>query len=186
MGGPHPPGLSFQQMMLRSLVFLALLVAPVAWARDAAEMRFARQVLESLQARSFEANREYCGIIGITEDNRLVASKPRRGRRDSCRPRDPRSAVEIFASFHTHGGFDERADSEVPSSVDVQGDMEDGIDGYVSTPGGRLWFVDGQAAVVWQICGVGCLSQDPDFRPGLYGPVYEFYTLDELLERESQ
>jgi len=62
--------------------------------------------------------------------------------------------------------------------------MEDGVDGYVATPGGRLWFIDGQSGRARQICGLGCLTQDPDFKPEIYGPIKQSYTLGEIEQRE--
>ena len=162
---------------------LLLTTAGLALAQSHAEQKFARQVLTDLQATSIASNREYCGIIGLTETGGLVASAPRKGRRDSCRPRDPYSAVELIASYHTHAGFDEGADSEVPSASDVIGDMEEGLDGYVSTPGGRLWFIDGQSGTVRQLCGLNCLPSDPDFRPGQWSPVKQRFSLSELEAR---
>jgi hypothetical protein len=171
--------------MKRALV-LALAVLPgMAAAQDAAEIAFARAVLSQLQAPSFASNREYCGTIGETEDGRLVASKPRRGGRDGCRPSDPRDAVEVFASFHTHAGFDAGADSELPSVEDVLSDMDEGLDGYLATPGGRFWFIDGQSGTVRQLCGLGCLPQDPDFVPGVWGPIRKRYSLGELERRAA-
>ena len=171
---------------MKHIALLLCLFAPCAAAQTADEVAFARQILADLQDNSFAANREYCGIIGRTATQKLTASNPRKGRRDSCQPRDPRNAVEIIASFHTHGSFDYGADSEVPSSTDVIGDMEEGTDGYVSTPGGRLWFIDGQTGVSRQLCGLGCLLQDPDFEPQVYGPVRTRYTLNELENREAE
>ena len=171
--------------MHRFLLLLAF-AAPPALAQSQAEVAFARQLLQGLQTGSFEANREFCGIIGLTGDGKLIASKPRRGGRGSCQPRDPRGAAEFIASFHTHAGFDEDYDSEVPSSDDVIGDMQDGLDGYLATPGGRLWFVDGQTGSARQICGLGCLPQDPDFTAGIWGPVSERYSLGQLEAREAE
>ncbi|WP_167684343.1 DUF4329 domain-containing protein [Parasedimentitalea denitrificans] len=152
----------------------------VALAQAQAERNFARKVLTDLQRQSFAANREYCGIIGLTETGGLIASAPRKGSRDSCRPKGPRSAIELIASYHTHAGFDEDADSEVPSASDVIGDMEEGLDGYVSTPGGRLWFIDGQSGTVRQLCGLNCLPADPDFLPDQWEPVKQRFTLSDL------
>jgi hypothetical protein len=162
---------------------LCLLAAPAA-AQDAREVALAREILAGAQAPSFQRNREYCGTIGADRNGRLLHSEPRRGGRDSCTPRDHPDAWDVFASFHTHGGFDPEADSEVPSVYDVQSDMAEGLDGYVATPGGRLWFIDGQTGVVRQICGLGCLPADPDFVPGLFGPIATRYTLSELDRRE--
>lgn len=167
-------------------VLLGLVLASPASAQSAAEVAFARQVLAGIQGNSFDANREYCGIIGLDADGRLVASRPRKGRTDSCKPRDPRDAVEFIASYHTHGGFDEWADSEVPSTDDVLADMEEGLDGYLATPGGRLWFIDGQQGIARQICGVGCMPSDPDFEPEVFGLVKQRYTLSDLDRREDE
>lgn len=166
-------------------VFAALL--PVAAsAQSEAELSFARDILSGIQENSFAANREYCGMIGLDQDGRLVASRPRKGRVDSCLPRDPRDAVEIIASYHTHGGFGADYDSEVPSTTDVIGDMDEGVDGYVSTPGGRFWFIDGQTGVARLICSLGCLPQDPDFVPGVWGKIRARYTLSDLERREAE
>ena len=164
----------------------ASLIGQSVQAQSPEEIAFARQILTQLQDNSFAANREYCGIIGLTADNKLTAATPRKGRRTSCQPRDPRDAAEIIASYHTHGGFDWDADSEVPSTEDIIGDMEEGIDGYVSTPGGRLWFIDGQTGVARQLCGLGCLPSDPDFEPEVFGPVRDRYTLNQLEQREAE
>ncbi len=139
-----------------------------------------REVLAELQWRSFRANREFCGIMGLTEDGEIVISRPRRGRVDSCRPRDPWRADHLIASFHTHGAFDPDSDAELPSVDDVLADMNEGVDGWVATPGGRLWFIDGLTGVIRQICGLGCLPQDPDFIPGYMGPIPQRMTLAEL------
>ncbi|MEX0338245.1 MAG: DUF4329 domain-containing protein [Arenibacterium sp.] len=168
------------------LITAVLLIPGGAPAQDAAEVAFAKSVLSQLQSPSFQSNREFCGMIGETEEGRLVASKPKRGGRDGCRPNDPRDAVEVFASFHTHAGFDEGADSELPSVEDVLSDMDEGVDGYLATPGGRCWFIDGQSGSVRQICGLGCLPQDPDFVPGVFGPIRKRYSLGELERRAGQ
>jgi hypothetical protein len=49
----------------------------------------------------------------------------------------------IVASLHTHGAFKYVMPAECPSVVDVEACESEGINGYVSTSGGRLWFVDG-------------------------------------------
>lgn len=173
---------------MRALILtacFAFLSGPLP-AQDRAEVAFARQILSGVQAKSFASNREFCGTIGLTETGGLIASHPRRGQRDGCRPRDPVGAFEVIASFHTHAGFDPDADSELPSVSDVQSDMDEGLDGYLATPGGRFWFIDGQSGTVRQICGTGCLPTDPDFEPGLWGRIRNRYTLGDLERREAQ
>lgn len=173
------------------------LVIPLFWAfsviftlqanaQSKEEIAFVRSILTTLQAHSFEANREFCGTIGLTSSGRLTTSIAARGGRSSCRPRDPDDAVEIIASFHTHGAYSPNADSEVPSSNDIETDVDEGINGYLATPGGRFWFVNGKTASARQICGLGCLPSDPNFVPQDWGPVAKSYTLNEILRRETE
>lgn len=154
-------------------------------AQDATELAVARGVLLQLQPRSFAENLEYCGYVGRLPDGRLAATDVSRGDAWGCTSgADERRFVEIVASFHTHAGFDRAAESEVPSSNDVRGDMQERINGYVATPGGRLWYIDYQRAVATQVCGLGCMGQDPDFSPGNSSPIAQSYTLQQLLARE--
>ncbi len=161
---------------------IALTILPMtAPAQSADEIAAVKQMFAPLLVQSYQAHREYCGMIGLDENDRMVIGKARRGDTDSCLPRDPKGAVEIIASYHTHGGFDYDADAEMPSVDDLQSDMDEGVDGWVATPGGRLWFLDGQAGVIRQVCGLGCLPQDPDFVEGVSGLIPERMTLDELI-----
>lgn len=171
-----------------ALVAGVLVAHPTAsQAQPAAELAAARAILNQLQPRSFAENREYCGYIGVLGDGRYMATDVTRGRNDSCLSRaDESRFVGVTASFHTHAGFDPGADSEVPSSTDVEGDMSEGVNGYLATPGGRLWFIDGRTGVATQLCGPGCMGQDPDFVAGDAGPIAQRYTLQELRQRESQ
>lgn len=171
--------------MVACAVALFPVMAGSANAQDAAELAVARGVLLQLQARSFAENREYCGYIGRLPDGRLTATEVTRGDAWGCLSRaDESRFVGIVASFHTHAGFERTADSEVPSSDDVRGDMAEGLNGYVATPGGRLWYIDGRRGVATQVCGPGCMGQDPDFRPGNAGPIAQSYTLQQLQARE--
>lgn len=170
-------------------LFLTMLViaftAPAS-AQDALLTQAARQVLTELQARSFRDDREYCGTIGVDRARRVVATAARRGGRNGCTPRRGRSMATVLVSYHTHGAFSPNADSEVPSPGDVRADRRQGIDGYVATPGGRLWFVDGAAAQVSMICGPGCLPADPRFASGGFGPVLPRYSLEQLTVRARE
>lgn len=165
------------------LPLVTLPAAPVG-AQDASELAYARGVLLQLQARSFAENREYCGYIGRLPDGSLAATEVTRGDTWSCQSvGDESRFTEIIASFHTHGGFDRAADSEVPSAGDVQSDIAERVNGYVATPGGRLWYIDYRRATARQICGLGCMGQDPDFIAGDAGPIAETYSLRDLLDR---
>lgn len=164
---------------------LMSLSATFAIAQDAVEVAAARAVLLQLQPRSFAENLEYCGYLGRLPDGRLTATEVTRGDAWSCLSRaDASRFVEIVASFHTHAGFVRSADSEVPSSDDMMGDMQERVNGYVATPGGRLWYIDYRRAVATQVCGLGCMGQDPDFIPGDAGPIAQSYTLQQLQARE--
>lgn len=159
--------------------------ASFAVAQDAAELAAARGVLLQLQARSFAENLEYCGYIGRMPGGQLTATEVTRGDTWGCLSRGDESRfVEIVASFHTHAGFDRAADSEVPSTDDMRGDMEERVNGYIATPGGRLWYIDYRRAVATQVCGLGCMGQDPNFIPGDAGPIAQSYTLQQLQARE--
>lgn len=172
---------------MRSLIvtfslICVLLQANVAPAQPREEIALLEQVFAEIQPLSFERKREYCGYIGYDIDGNLVASKARRGWKSSCRPRDPRNIEVIIASYHTHGGFEDDPGHEVPSVEDMEGDEAEGIDGYVATPGGRFWYIDTEDMVIHQICGVGCLDQDPNYVPGDEEFIDLSYTYDELVE----
>lgn len=154
-------------------------------AQGRSEPGFAKSVLLQLQQRSFHENREFCGYLGRDAGGNLKASIAYRGRQDSCEARFPKN-IDVVASFHTHGGFMEDASSEVPSVNDMQADEHEGIDGYVATPGGRLWYIDTTEMVTSQLCGTGCVGQDPKFVPGADGEVYQSYSIDELIYRENE
>ena len=171
--------------MYRAALLIALTALP-AHAQDAKVASIAKSTLSDLQERSFDADREYCGMIGRNVEGQLVVSRPRRGRVASCRPRDLPDGYEVVASYHTHGSYDPAYDNEVPSSNDVYSDMDEGVNGYISTPGGRFWFVDGQTGEARQLCGLGCLPQDPEFQRDLTLPVPQSFTLQELLTRERE
>lgn len=167
---------------IRALIGLAFFVSASSVHADSQEeIALMKEVFAELQPLSFERNREYCGYIGYDIDGNLIASEARRGRKSSCRARDPIDIEVIIASYHTHGAYNNDEGSEVPSVDDMEGDQAEGIDGYVATPGGRLWYVDSEDMVISQICGLGCLYQDPDFVP--YGDVgiEASYTYDELV-----
>lgn len=155
-------------------------------AQDPESLGLATGILTWLQIPSIQRNREYCGEIGRAPDGRLIHTAPIRGKAASCHPVRIRPPAVPLASYHTHAGFDPRTDGEVPSVLDVQGDVEDGMDGYVSTPGGRLWHIDGATGNVRQICGLGCLPADPKFFKGSWGTIRRAYTFDQLKARSGK
>lgn len=147
---------------------------------------FARQELDALQSRSFAEDLELCGIIFETSDRELGVSRPNAGDEGSCDIAyfDEPGMVPI-ASFHTHGKHSRRYDGEVPSIVDIESDVSTGMDGYIATPGGRLWYVDHETATARMVCGEGCVTQDPNYRTCARDVIAQTYTIGELAERFS-
>ena len=147
---------------------------------------FAKQQLDTLQARSFEGNLELCGIIFETKDGELGVSRPADGDEASCDLAyfDEPGMVPV-ASFHTHGRHSREYDGEVPSLIDIQSDIASGLDGYIATPGGRLWHIDHREAEARLACGPGCLTQDPAYQPCTGDAIAETYTVEALSQRFS-
>ena len=139
--------------LLAVMIVTGFVSAAVAQNRQ--EMAAARQILSGLQERSIQNNREYCGVLLRKDDGTLISSKAYRGTKARCRVRRIPSGAEVVASYHTHGAYLPGFDNEVPSILDLEVEMEWGIDGYVSTPGGRFWHVDGRAGTVNLVCGSG-------------------------------
>jgi hypothetical protein len=63
------------------------------------------------------------------------------------------------------------------------GDFDARIDGYIGTPGGRVWLVDYDAQIARQLCSEMCITSDPQNDPGDAGFVPQSFTLDELRAR---
>ena len=140
-----------------------------------------RSVFADLNPTSIEQNVEFCGYIGFTADGELAYSQPTRGDEGSCLSDDPTNLELITASYHTHGGFSPDYSSELPSGTDMEGDEDEGIDGWVATPGGRLWYIDRTDMVTFQICGIGCLPSDLEFIAGDSGIIEQSYSYDDLV-----
>ncbi|WP_299149620.1 DUF4329 domain-containing protein [uncultured Tateyamaria sp.] len=156
-------------------------MAPRALPQSQAEVAFVSRLFNDIQPRSIAEDREYCGLIGLDPAGALVATEPRRGRVSSCLPPDPRFVgFTVVASYHTHGSYSPEFLTEVPSFDDMRTDIEDDTDGYIATPGGRLWYVDARARVARQVCGVSCLIPDPNYREDPDFPVRQTYTLNQL------
>lgn len=155
--------------------------ASTAISRDERDA-FVRQFLDSIQAQSIAESREYCGYF-VLSGGQLAATTPRPGTEASCDYGPiPRNTV---ASYHTHGSYGAQYDNEVPSGFDLISAREVAFDDYVSTPGGRLWRVDGSTGNATQLCGLGCLVDDPNFVPRDEDRVLEVYTIATLRERQS-
>lgn len=144
------------------------------------EIAFTKVFLSSIQAQSFAENREYCGYIGLNPDGSFGATQPRRGKINNCVPRYAARDFRVLASYHTHGAYSDQFDTELPSYEDLRADIYEGIDGYIATPGGRVWYNDAAAHYAQLICGAGCVKADPRHTDISYLPVGTSYSLDAL------
>lgn len=167
-------------------IAIAVILSSPAYAQSNDLIDAAKTTLADIQNNSFAANREYCGMIGRNEAGQLVITRPRKGRRDSCLPRPFRTNdIKVLASYHTHGSYDFDADAEVPSVDDFDADRDEGVLGFVATPGGRFWMLDPERGTIRQICGIGCLPKDPDFEQGVAGRIPKTFTRAQLVQREE-
>ena len=148
------------------------------------ELAYVRQIFSEIQPWSIEINAEICGYIGYNRMGQLTRTRHSVGQEASCRLPQWPSKMVVIASYHTHSTWSRHYDSEVPSTLDMESDESSEIDGYVATPGGRLWYVDSDTMTTGQICGVGCLFQDPGFRPDPPGTIREVYSYQQLVKRE--
>ncbi|MEP3655453.1 MAG: DUF4329 domain-containing protein [Litorimonas sp.] len=171
------------------LVHSACVIDPVPYERPQpkteAEVQFIKSVLDGLQTQSFRSAREYCGMLVLDVDGNFNVTEIQKGRASSCKPPpSDESSIEI-ASFHTHGAFSVDHDSEVPSSDDMEADYLEGNDGYVATPGGRVWYINGANMTAVLICGEGCIQADPNYvsenLPLKIGQPYTIEDLEDLL-----
>ena len=178
-----------QRLVLIILVSLGLSSPASAQSRsDVADEidKFVLALFDQIQPKSIEENREYCGLIGFNHSDLLVATGPFPGTTDRCDPGQGDEDIEVIASYHTHGGFDPEADSEVPSVDDLTADFEEGIDGYVATPGGRVWLNLVEEKLTYQLCGRNCVVADPTAKPCPGFPPLVEYTIPTLKEREAK
>ena len=130
----------------------------------AALTAYARTVLEDIQSRSIAKNQEYCGVIFEDEMGNLQTSTIYAGGRAACvLDWGVPLGNHVVASFHSHAAHDDRFDSEVPSVEDLANDIDARIDGFVSTPGGRIWHIEWREEAATQLCGEACLEQDPNY-----------------------
>ncbi len=172
------------------LLASALLAAPVLGETaftppDPAQITMLKDRLDPLQLLSFAAGYEYCGYLFQKDDGTLVFTDMVRGGHNGCTPEMPENGLTRIASLHTHGAYDPSVPAEFPTVRDMESDRAEGVNGYISTPGGRLWYIDSQAMVAAQLCGLNCLPQDPLFHAGDDGPIAETYTYEQLKAVET-
>lgn len=144
---------------------------------------FAIAFLDSIQAASIAERREFCGYFFRDNTGRIQGTPPRAGTFASCNMPAPRQGSGVIGSYHTHGAYGPRFDNEVPSVTDIQSDVQLGLNGYVSTPGGRVWRVNHLTRDTEQLCGLGCVTRDPGFVPRNESSVLARFTLMQLAIR---
>lgn len=149
---------------------------------SAHERAFMEELFATIQMQSFARGVEFCGYLFVDSSGKLRTTRPVQGHAATCGPIWPQSGRAI-ASWHTHGTYDPDAWNEIPSGRDVETDNLDGVDGWLATPGGRLWHIDGARMVSHLICGRGCLPADPQFVKGSDGVIRDRYTYKELLRK---
>lgn len=178
-----PPGVVIDEDGVRVLSSAARARGlPVAESTaSGAERAFVAAVLSDLQLRSFAENREFCGYLGLDRTGAFVTTPVMSGSEASCPLPHVPPGLTLVASFHTHGTYSPWYASEWPTTQDIATDASDSIDGYISTPGGRLWHVDTDTMTVRQLCGRGCLPQDPNYVAADDGPVRRVMTYEDLL-----
>ncbi|WP_298916777.1 DUF4329 domain-containing protein [uncultured Algimonas sp.] len=157
--------------------------------RSAAEIDYVKTVLSRVQTRSLAEGLEFCGFIGLNDEGEFVTWVPTRGEANFCEPvfNYLDRSFNVLANYHTHGSPSVEHETETPSFVDMYGTHLAGQDGYVVTPGGRLWYMDGQAVTAELLCDARCLPHDPahtddfDFK---VGDVFETDDFEVLYGRE--
>jgi hypothetical protein len=138
-----------------------------------------------IQEKSIADQREYCGYFGYNDAGELIATEPVKGEEDSCQAEPSDEMVEVIASYHTHGAFHYEADAETPSSADLEADIAEETDGYVATPGGRIWMNDFETERATLLCDRNCTVSDPNYDSQAFPPVEGSYDLDGLYDRDE-
>ena len=147
-----------------------------------------KAVLTQLQQITRRTGVETCGHLYRDRAGKLKITPISRGGESFCdQDWQDRPDRELLAFFHSHGLYEPEIDSEVPTAFDIRSIMAPPpIDGWVVTPGGRIWHLDAASRSARLICGIGCAGSDPEFVKGDWGPIKNRYTLRELQRREAQ
>ncbi|MCS6623601.1 DUF4329 domain-containing protein [Roseibacterium beibuensis] len=162
---------------------LALSAPATATAQSAEETEYMMGLMRAMNQLSIRFNREVCGFLLVDRDGNFSSTKVSWGGHASCASLPLEDGVRAISSWHTHAAWARPYDNEVPSIQDVEGDMRMGVNGWVGTPGGRLWYVDGQTGDIRQICGPDCLPTDPGSVNEVHAAPAQAYSLDGLYGR---
>ncbi|AHM02944.1 hypothetical protein roselon_00503 [Roseibacterium elongatum DSM 19469] len=171
---------------LATLALAAAMALPVpmaATAQSEAETEFMMGLMEAMNQLSVRFNREVCGFVLVDDAGNFSSTKVSWGGHASCASLPLQQGATVVSSWHTHAAWARQYDNEVPSIQDVEGDMRMGVNGWVGTPGGRLWFVHGRSGTIRQVCGPDCLPSDPASVNEVHSAPNQTYTLDGLYAR---
>ena len=102
----------------------------------------ARNVLNGVNPTSVAQNLEYGGWVYRNPDNTFSATEPIKGTVDRVNIGSPTSVPSGYATatYHTHGAYDPKYDSENFSYLDITMNNNWGVDGYLGTPAGYYKF----------------------------------------------
>lgn len=154
-------------------------------AQSADEVAYVRDMFQQMQRLSFQKGVEVCGFVGYDRDGRLAHSGPETGDYATC-DMDWPGNLTVIASYHTHGLFDPDYVAEMPSDQDMLSDQSMAVNGWVATPGGRLWHVDSARMTTRQICMQSCLPRAPGYDPATDGSIAKSYDFDQLVRRLNE
>lgn len=168
---------------MRFAAILALLALPSAGFAEELSQQYLAEFFAPIQEKSIADKREYCGYFGYNDAGELIATEPVMGEEDSCQSEPSDDMVEVIASYHTHGAFHYEADSETPSPADLEADVSEETDGYIATPGGRIWMNDHETEKAVLLCDRNCTVSDPNYDDAAFPAINGSYDLDGLYER---
>ena len=103
----------------------------------------ARKILNEVNPKSVQENREYGGLIFRNPDGSYSNTTPVRGDEDSLLiPLTTPEGTQATAFYHTHAAFDPRYDNENFSPTDINSANRTRLDSYLGTPAGAFKFYD--------------------------------------------
>jgi len=152
-------------------------------AQSAEELAYVMGLFTSMNQLSVRFDREVCGFILRDPDGSYRSTKASWGGHASCASLPLEPGAEVVSSWHTHAAYSRDYDNEVPSIQDVEGDISFGVNGWVSTPGGRLWHIDDNTETLRVVCDLECLPADPQATDQFHQAVPRSMTLTELYNR---
>lgn len=173
------------RLILAVLLCLLPLAALAQTQARTDEHSFMKKLFFDIQPRSFIENREICGYLGYNRDGDLRTTDINFGTEASCDLPPIPDKLRVVASFHTHSTYSPHFRSEFPTVQDLRSDAYFEINGYISTPGGRMWYHDNVKETATQLCELDCLPQDPNFRVEPGDPLRSVYTRRQLQKIEG-